>query len=163
MKEIDCKIISSAFQAQGWNKPYDLYKRYFVEQQKGERDIFIAEYKNEFAGYVSIQWQSPYDYFRKLNIPEIKDLNTLFKFRNKGIATFLMDIAEEKLKEKGYPTVGLGVGLYADYGIAQRFYIKRGYNFDGRGLMYKGVEVKPGCNIFVDDNLNLCMLKKLIE
>jgi hypothetical protein len=29
--------------------------------------------------------------------------------------------------------------------------------------MYKGVEVKPGCNIFVDDNLNLCMLKKLIE
>ena len=161
MKESDCKIISEAFQAQGWNKPSKLYKKYIMEQQKGERDIFIAEYENEFAGYVTIQWKSPYEYFRNLNIPEIKDLNTLFKFRNLGIAKVLMDNAEERIKEKGYPTVGLGVGLYADYGNAQRLYIKRGYNFDGKGLMYQGVEVKPGSSVFVDDNLNLCMLKKL--
>lgn len=161
MKEEDCKIISFALQAQGWNKPYELYKKYFTEQQQGKRDIVVAEYKNEFAGYVTIQWQSPYDYFRKLNIPEIKDLNTLIKFRNKGIANLLMDYAEEKVKEKGYPTVGIGVGLYSDYGISQRLYIKRGYNFDGKGLMYKGIEVKPGCDVFVDDNLSLCMLKQL--
>jgi len=61
MEEIDCKIISKGFQAQGWNKPYKLYKKYFIEQQKGERDIFIAEFENEFAGYVTIQWQSPED------------------------------------------------------------------------------------------------------
>jgi ribosomal protein S18 acetylase RimI-like enzyme len=163
MEEIDCKIISKGFQAQGWNKPYKLYKKYFIEQQKGERDIFIAEFENEFAGYVTIQWQSPDDYFYKQSIPEIKDLNTLIKFRNKGIATVLMDTAEKRIKENGYSIVGLGVGLYADYGIAQRLYIKRGYNFDGRGLMYRGVEVKPGCNVFVDDDLNLCMLKKLIQ
>ena len=161
MKETDCKIISEALQAQGWNKPYKLYKEYFAEQQNGERDIFIAEYEGEFAGYITIQWQSSDDYFRRQNIPEIKDLNTLIKYRNKGVATVLMDSVEERIKEKGYPIVGLGVGLYSDYGVAQRMYVKRGYNFDGRGLMYNGVVVKPGNDVFVDDNLSLFMMKKL--
>jgi len=49
-----------------------------------------------------------------------------------------MDEAEEKIKEKGYSVVGMGIGLYSDYGIAQRMYVKRDYNFDGRGLMYRG-------------------------
>lgn len=161
MKETDCEIISEAFQAQGWNKPYKLYEEYFAEQQKGECDIFIAEYEDEFAGYVTIKWETKYNYFKENNIPEIKDLNTLKKFRNKGIATILMDKAEEKIKEKRYPIIGVGVGLYSDYGIAQRMYVKRGYNFDGRGLMYRGEMIKPGNDVFVDDNLCLFMMKKL--
>ena len=161
MLKADCEIIANAFQAQGWNKSTKLYLQYFAEQQSGERDIFIAEYDGEFAAYVTIKWETNYSYFRENNIPEIKDLNTLRKFCNKGIATILMNKAEEKIKEKGYSIVGMGVGLYSDYGIAQRMYIKRGYNFDGRGLMYKGETVKPGNDVFVDDNLNLNMVKKL--
>ena len=161
MKETDCEIISEALQAQGWNKPYKLYEEYFTEQQKGERDIFIAEYEGEFAGYVTIKWETKYNYFQENNIPEIKDLNTLIRFRKKGIATILMDKAEDRIKKKGYSVVGMGVGLYSDYGVAQRMYVKRGYNFDGRGLMYRGEMVKPGNDVFVDDNLSLFMMKKL--
>ena len=32
--------------------------------------------------------------------------------------------------------VGIGVGLYPDYGSAQRLYIKRGYLPDGHGATY---------------------------
>ncbi|MCD4817348.1 MAG: GNAT family N-acetyltransferase [Candidatus Cloacimonetes bacterium] len=161
MKEIDCETISKSFQSQNWNKPYQLYEKYFTEQQNGERDVFIAEYEGEFAGYVTIKWKSNYSYFQENKIPEIKDLNTLIKFQNKGIATMLIDKAEEMIKENGYSVVGIGVGLYSDYGIAQRMYVKRGYNFDGRGLMYRGEAVIPGNNVFVDDDLGVFMMKKL--
>ena len=161
MKETDCGLMSEAFQSQGWNKPYKLYEKYVAEQQKGKREIIIAEYENKFAGYLTIKWESNYYYFQKNNIPEIKDLNTLIRFRKKGIATILMDKAEERIIEKGYSVVGIGVGLYSDYGIAQRMYVKRDYNFDSRGLMYKGEVVKPGNDVFVDDSLSLFMMKKL--
>lgn len=161
MQEIDCDKIAEAFQAQGWDKPITLYQEYFAEQQSGERDVFIAEFEGEFAAYVTIKWETNYVYFKENSIPEIKDLNTLIKFRNNGIAAILMDKAEARIKEKGYQTVGLGVGLYSDYGTAQRMYVKRGYNFDGRGLTYNGEIVKPGNDVFVDDNLNLSMIKKL--
>jgi len=161
MTEKDCLVLSEAFQAQGWNKPYSLYEKYFSEQQARKRLVFVAEYDNEFAGYVTIQWESPYLYFKERDIPEIKDLNTLIKFRNNGIATELMNIAEESIQQNGYSIIGIGVGLYSDYGIAQRMYIKRGYNFDGRGLMYKGKEIEPGNHVLVDDSLTLSMFKKL--
>ncbi|MCF7919509.1 MAG: GNAT family N-acetyltransferase [Candidatus Cloacimonetes bacterium] len=161
MKKSDCKMISAAFVAQGWNKSERIYREYFTEQQFGDRDVFIAEYEGEFAGYVTIKWETEYDYFRENNIPEIKDLNTLIKFRNKGIATHLMDVAEARIKEKDYSIAGIGVGLYSDYGIAQKMYIDRGYNFDTRGLMYNGEQVPPGTQTIADDNLTLFLLKKV--
>ena len=38
---------------------------------------------------------------------------------------------------------GIGFGLYADYGAAQRLYIKRGYIPDGRGAHYGTSPVFP--------------------
>lgn len=38
-------------------------------------------------------------------------------------------------------TIGIGFGLYADYGTAQRMYIKRGFVPDGRGIMYNDMPV----------------------
>jgi ribosomal protein S18 acetylase RimI-like enzyme len=162
MNESDCTIISELFQAQGWDKPLSLYERYYAEQLKNARDVYVAEFNNEIAGYVTIQWQSPYDYFQQNNIPEIKDLNTLIIFRNRGIATALMNIAEKRVQEKGYSIIGLGVGLYSDYGIAQRMYVKRGYIFDGRGLLQNGKVIKPGASVVVDDCLTLGMFKELL-
>jgi len=40
MTEKDCIVISEAFQAQGWNKPYSLYEKYFSEQQAKKRIVF---------------------------------------------------------------------------------------------------------------------------
>ncbi len=68
----------------------------------------------------------------------------------------------EKHVSTGYEYIGLGVGLYKDYGSAQRLYIKNGYIFDGNGLMYNNTEVKPGNDVFVDDDLLLYLTKRLI-
>ena len=161
MKETDIEIISQVFQDQGWGSKAQTLEKYFSEQNSGERDVFVAEYEDEIAAYVTIKWLTKYKPFKENNIPEIKDLNTFIKFRNKGIATQLMDKAEARIKEKGYKTVGLGVGLYSDYGTAQRMYIKRGYNLDGRGINYDGEILKPGTNVCVDDSLGLCMTKEI--
>lgn len=161
MKESDIEFISEVLHDQGWGSRTETMERYFYEQDSGERDVFIAEYENEIAAYVTIKWETNYQPFKEKNIPEIKDLNTFIKFRNKGIATQLMDKAEARIKERGYKTVGLGVGLYSDYGTAQRMYVKRGYNFDCRGINYDGEIIKPGTNVCVDDSLCLCMTKEI--
>ena len=158
MKESDIETIS-----QGWESGKEIMNKYFSEQNSGKRDVFIAEYEEEFAAYVTIKWVTKYKPFKENNIPEIKDLHTSFKFRNKGIATALMDKAEARIKEKGYKTIGLGVGLYTDYGTAQKMYIKRGYNLDGRGINYDGEILKPGTNVRVDDSLCLCMTKEILN
>jgi hypothetical protein len=70
-----------------------------------------------------------------------------------------MDEAEKRIFERA-ETVGLGVGLYADYGNAQRLYVLRGYIPDGRGLTHQNQPVKPGNDVFVDDDLVLYFTKE---
>jgi hypothetical protein len=57
--------------------------------------------------------------------------------------------------------VGIGVGMDADYGSAQRMYVKRGYIPDGRGLFSHGHWVRYGEQVIVDDDLILCFTKEL--
>jgi hypothetical protein len=57
--------------------------------------------------------------------------------------------------------VGIGVGLYADYGAAQVLYVRRGYVPDGQGVTTCDVPVHPGHSVCVDDNLVLHFLKEL--
>ena len=76
-------------------------------------------YKNEFAGYITLKWNSLYQSFKNQGIPEIMDLNVLPPYRNHGIATALLDMAElEAVKKQN--KAGIGVGLYDGYGSAQR-------------------------------------------
>ena len=70
----DCLTISEAFKSQGWDKPSDQYKAYLQLQKEGKRDILVAEVNGDFAGYLTIQWDSEYPPFRKKKIPKIVDL-----------------------------------------------------------------------------------------
>jgi hypothetical protein len=70
-----------------------------------------------------------------------------------------MDEAERRMFEKS-KTIGIGVGMYADYGAAQRMYVLRGYVPDGRGLFYKEQPVLPGKEVLVDDYLVLYLTKE---
>ena len=158
----DCQTISDAFRRQDWNKPTGQFQNYFNQQKKGERDVFIAEVENQFAGYITILRQSEYPPFRKKYIPEINDFNVLIKFRRRGIGTALINAAETLIAEK-YGTVGIGVGLTADYGAAQQLYVKRGYIPDGLGISQKGKILKYGDNITIDEDLTLWFTKKLIR
>lgn len=156
----DIPEITNAFQQLGWNKPALQYERYLMEQSLELRDVYVALAERQFAGYLTICWQSLYEPFRSANIPEIVDFNVLPKFRRQGIGTKLMDKAENMIS-KVSSVAGIGVGMDPDYGAAQRLYILRGYVPDGRGLHYRDHHVKYGEQITVDDDLALYLTKEL--
>ncbi|HEX3054315.1 MAG TPA: GNAT family N-acetyltransferase [Aggregatilineaceae bacterium] len=160
LEKDDIPVIVAAFITIGWDKPTPLYERYLREQESGERTVFVALCDGIFAGYNTIHWQSDYPPFREAQIPEIQDFNVLPQFRRQGIGSRLMDICEETVAQR-FRVIGIGVGLHADYGAAQRMYTRRGYILDGRGVMYNEQPVPPHQPAPVDDSLNLFFTKRL--
>ncbi len=152
--------IAAAFEKIGWDKPAEQYERYLREQDAGERDVLVATVGGEFSGYLTIMWQSPYPHFWQAGIPEIVDFNVLHKFRRQGIGTQLMDAAEARIGERS-DVVGIGVGMYPDYGAAQILYARRGYIPDGHGLCYDLQPVNYGQKITMNDSVVLYFTKKL--
>ena len=152
----DPVVMAAAFAEIGWDKPESQYQRYLAEQEAGTRDVLVATVDDVFAGYVTVRWES--SYFE--GIPEICDFNVLPVYRRRGIGSALMDAAEAMVAERS-PVVGIGVGLYPDYGQAQRMYVRRGYLPDGRGLIYDGRQVPPMEMIRNDDDATLMFTKQL--
>lgn len=155
----DIELIVSCFAAVDWPKPRSTFEQYFQEQNTGQRKVWLAYHNEQFAGYVTLTWQSLYKPFRQNDIPEIMDLNVLPDFRYKGIGTTLLHAAETEAYTR-HAVVGLGVGLYPDYGDAQRLYVKRGYVPDGLGVTYNYERVQPGDSVTLDDDLVLWFLKR---
>ncbi len=160
IQKSDPQKISQAFLSQGWNKPISQYEQYYEYQETGKRDIIIAELDGDFAGYLTIKWQSDYLPFQEKEIPEIVDFNVLKKYQRHGIGTRLMDEAENRI-QKVSDFAGIGFGVYKDYGAAQILYIKRGYIPDGRGLVKDSISLKKGDSVTVDDSIVFCLVKKL--
>lgn len=160
IQSTDCSEISKAFEVQGWNKPTAQYEKYLKYQERGERDIIIAELNKVFAGYLTIKWESDYKPFAQKGIPEIVDLNVLKKYQRNGIAASLMDEAETRIK-KVSDYAGIGFGVYQDYGAAQILYIKRGYQPDGNGIVKDSIPLKYGDKITIDDSIVFYLTKKL--
>lgn len=160
--EKDIAVISDAFNQIGWNKPESLFAGYLKEQELGDRLVWVAHFNGEFAGYITLKWQSQYPLFKAQSIPEIMDLNVLPHFRKMGIGSLLLDCAGKEDATKS-ETVGIGVGLYAGedggYGSAGRLYVKRGYIPDGKGVTYNYELTIPGNNYQLDDDLGF--LRKL--
>jgi GNAT superfamily N-acetyltransferase len=160
LQEKDILPIAQAFDSIGWNKPVSQFQRYLAEQIEDSRKVLLAFENDEFVGYSTILWKSHYPPFSLENIPEINDFNVLPKARRKGIGTKLMDEAEQIVSTRS-KIVGIGVGLDADYGAAQRLYVLRGYVPDGRGIVWKNRFPKFGEQVTIDDDLNLYFTKKL--
>ncbi len=156
----DITPIADAFRELGWNKPASQYQRYLEEQQRGERTVLVAFQQDTFSGYLTICWTSTYPPFRAEHIPEIVDFNVLPAVRRQGIGTLLLDEAEGRIAPHSR-IAGIGVGLDADYGAAQRLYVKRGYVPDGRGLVYHDHAARFGEPIVVDDHLVLYFTKNM--
>ena len=160
LEKQDIPEIAGALGAAGWKEPVSLFERYLEEQETGQRTVFLAFWDGTFAGYNTINWQSEYPPFRDAQIPEIQDFNVLPHFRRQGIGSHLMDECEQTVAKR-MGIVGIGVGLYADYGAAQRMYTRRGYMLDGRGLASHYQPVPPGQQVIVDDDLLLFFTKEL--
>ena len=158
MRADDAGPVAAAFAAQGWHKPVEQYTRYLEESAQAQRVVLLAERAGEFAGYVTVVWESDYPPFREAGIPEIVDFNVLIKHQRLGVGTALLDEAERCIAERSH-VAGIGVGLTADYGAAQVLYVKRGYIPDGRGMMRAGRAIRHGERIMVDDDLALYFTK----
>ena len=157
----DAIPIADAFAKVGWaNKSVEQYVRYADLHGKDERQCWLAFADGTFAGYLCIVWQTNYEPLKTEGVPEIQDLNVLPDFRRQGIATELMDHAEQIVAERS-SVIGIGVGLHGGYGQAQRLYVKRGYVPTGHGVAYADRTVAEGETVRLDDDLNLYFTKRL--
>ncbi len=139
-------------------KPLDYIERCWEENEKGERFTLLAFHEHDFAGWGHVVYKSHYPYFAENEIPEIQNFDVIPPFRRRGVGSRLIEALEAQAFERS-DTVGIGFGLYADYGNAQRLYVKRGYVPDGKGLMYGNRPVEPGGQVRVDDDLVLYLTK----
>jgi GNAT superfamily N-acetyltransferase len=156
----DVEPIARAFQSVKLDKPVSQYQRYLVEQEEGRRIILVAFIDKVFAGYLTIVWKSEYPPFQAENIPEIQDFNVLPPYRRRGVGSKLMDEAEQIIASRTSLT-GIGVGMTADYGAAQRLYVLRGYVPDGKGLFWRNSPIEYGEQVIVEDDLILHFIKRL--
>ena len=156
----DMQPMLDALMKDGFHKTAPLFERYLVEQNAGQREVLVAWLDGKFAGYLTVIWQSGYPYFREQGIPEVNDFNVLPGVRRKGIGSRLMDEAERIISERSAYS-GIGFGMAADYGPAQRLYVLRGYVPDGRGMMDGEKPVVYGEQITVSHDLAIYLVKKL--
>lgn len=138
------------------------WERYFVEQQINIRTVCIAKIQNECVGYGSLLWVSEYRGFKDSDIPEINDVWISDAHRGKGFGTSLIQHLEDIVGQKNQKQIGIGVGLYKDYGRAQKLYVQLGYIPDGQGVSYKCQPVIPGDSYPVDDDLIIWLKKDLL-
>lgn len=135
-----------------WNK-------YYEDQKIGIRTIGIVQKGEKLLGYGSLLFNSDYSHFN--DIPEIHDVWIYKEYRKKGLGSLLIAWLEELAKNHRYKNVGIGVGLYEDYGSAQRLYVQLGYIPDGHGITYKYQKIVAGEVYPLDDDLILWLKKDL--
>jgi len=137
------------------------WNRYLTEQSQGLRDVLLADAGDAIVAYGSLAWVSQNPSFRNAAIPEIQDLVVAEAHRGLGHATQMIATFEAEAHAAGCRTIGIGVGLYADYGSAQRLYVRLGYRPDGCGVTYENKPAIPGQAYRLDDGLVLWLTKPL--
>jgi GNAT superfamily N-acetyltransferase len=157
-KPADIVRLTDAFR--DWPKPAALFEHYVEQRHDGRIDLLVARRDENPVGYCLIVWDSAYPPFAEAGIPEISDLNVLPAHRGTGLGRLLLGEAEKRITTRA-AAAGLRVGLYADYGIAQQMYARRGYLPDGRGVIIDGEQVPPGTMILLDDGPVLALVRTL--
>lgn len=156
----DAKILFDTYLSYGWHPSIETYENYYRDQEEKNRLVFIAEYEGRVSGQCTLALHPTEGPWRNQGYPYIEDLTVFFDVHNKGIGSKLMDAAENEAS-KFSKMVYLAVGVHSGYGPAQRMYVKRGYNFDGSGVWYKGKPLDPYDPCVNDDELLLYMSKEL--
>jgi GNAT superfamily N-acetyltransferase len=136
-------------------------REYLADHAEPEGASLIAMRGPEVLGYVAIIWESNYEGFRRRGIPLLHQISVAEGHRRRGVATLLMDAAEELARERGAGAMGITVGLFDEYGPAQRMYALRGYVPDGRGACLGQRPLAQGTVVTMDHDLIMWLTKKL--
>ena len=160
MEQSDAEIFYTTYLSYGWHPQLETYENYYREQTRGQRLVFIAEYQGAVAGICTLVLHPTDGPWGGQKYPEIQDLCVFFHIHRKGIGSRLLDAAEAEAAKRA-DMVYLAVGVHSGYGPAQRMYVKRGYNFDGSGVWYKGKQLEQYAPCVNDDALLLFMSKTL--
>ncbi len=160
MEENDIDLLVQGFREQNWDKPRELFERYYVEQTYQSRYVIIAVFDKNIAGYATILSSAKTGPFAGKGFPEITDFNVLIKYQRNGIGNLILDAAES-IAGRISDIVSLGVGLHYGYGTAQRMYVKRGYIPDGSGVWYRNKQLEQYNDCCNDDDLVLYFSKSL--
>lgn len=158
-EELPALISTFTFPWSSFQATQEKWERYYSEQQAKIRKVCIAKIGNDLVGYGSLLKHSEYPDFKKLNIPEIHDVWISEKYRGNGYGRKLIQYLEEIALKGHHKQIGIGVGLYKDYGFAQKLYVRMGYIPDGNGITYNYQPVKAGDSYPVDDDLLLWFKK----
>lgn len=150
--------IIALFTGQVYSGDSEEARAHFADHATGGGDSFLAYVDDVLAGYITIRWQSNYPGFRDNNIPLIHHLSVFDAFQRHGIASRLMDAAEELIATRA-TKAGITVGLFDAYGPAQRLYARRGYIPDGRGICQGQRPLSQGETVTLDHDLILWMTK----
>lgn len=157
----DLRAIAARRGGAAWRGDSSRWQAYLAQHEKGSRVVLLAETAKGIIGYASLKWISGYRHFRKASIPEIQDLVVAEDQRRSGVGTRLIRALEKRARAAGHTQVGIGVGLYRDYGAAQRLYVRLGYVPDGQGVCHKNFTVQPWTKARVDDDLVLRLVRSL--
>jgi GNAT superfamily N-acetyltransferase len=157
----DLPAIAATNGGPAWHGDWDHWPRYLAEHQSGERVTLVVSEGGRVVGYGSLVWRSQYPPFALAGIPEIQDMVVAEQSRGRGHATAMIAGFEARARAAGRGVMGIGVGLYADYGRAQRLYVRLGYRPDGRGVTYDNAPAIPGESYRLDDDLVLWLSKPL--
>jgi GNAT superfamily N-acetyltransferase len=121
----------------------------------------VAAYGRDVVGYTAIVWESDFAGFRDRGTPPVQQVAVAGPLRRQGVAALLMDAAEQLARERGIATLGITVGLFDEYGPAQRLYGRRGYVPDGRGACRGQAPLRKGMQVRMDDDLIMWLTKDL--
>jgi len=127
--------------------------------ENGSWTPVVATLKGNDVGGYYLNWDPKYHLYRRMGMPELQDLRVLQSNRRHGIATALIQAGEEIARGQGRTGLGISVGLHAEFGAAQRLYVRLGYIPDGLGVTYDREVVPAGEKRPIDDDLALMMLK----
>jgi predicted acetyltransferase len=137
------------------------WKQYYEEHEKQIRTVYLLERQGRMIGYASLLRNSNYPDFKNNCIPEINDVWITAEHRGKGFGKKLVQYLEKIARQESYSQIGIGVGLYNDYGRAQKLYVDLGYVPDGHGVTYNYQPVVPGESYPIDDDLVIWLKKDL--
>ena len=138
-------------------------RRYLAEHAEPQGAGLVAACGREVVGYVAVLWESAFAGFRDRGIPLVHQVAVAGPFRRQGVATLLMDAAEQLARERGIATLGITVGLFDEYGPAQRLYGRRGYVPDGRGACRGQHPLSEGMHVAVNHDLIMWLTKDLTD